>query len=103
MTVHITLFSGTADARRNALLFETLGRAILDSACTKSVAGCEWLQEFLATLSEDEMKLVEEKESNASYLFGDGVENKRWYKRSLDWIIYHLLPAKRTAGHCGII
>ena len=76
MTVHITLFSGMADARRNMLVLETLGKAILDSACTKTVAGCEWLEEFLATLSQEEMKLVKENESKAAYLFGDGAENK---------------------------
>ena len=76
MTVHITLFSGVADARRNLLLIETLGKAILDSACTKTVAGCEWLEEFLATLSQEEMQCVVEKKSEASYLFGDGAENK---------------------------
>lgn len=76
MTVHITLFSGMADARRNALLIETFGKAILDSACTKTVAGSEWIQEFLATLSKEEMNSVLEQESKASYLFGDGAENR---------------------------
>ena len=76
MTVHITLFNGTADARRNNLLAETFGKGILDSACTKTVAGNVWLVEFLATLSSEDLKMVKEKSSKAAYLFGDGIENR---------------------------
>ncbi len=51
MTVHLTLLNGLADARRNSLLGESFGKGILDSACTKTVAGQVWLDEYLATLS----------------------------------------------------
>ena len=74
--VHITLFNGTADAQRNNLLAETFGKGILDSACTKTVAGNVWLVEYLATLSSDDLRMVKEKGSKAAYLFGDGIENR---------------------------
>eukprot|EP00794_Sanderia_malayensis_P014649 gene14649-16167_t len=39
MTVHLTLVAGTASDGQEQLLLNTLGKGILDTACTKSVAG----------------------------------------------------------------
>ena len=54
MTVHITLIAGSASKEQEVLLAESLARGILDSACTKTVAGKTWTEEFLSMLSEDE-------------------------------------------------
>ena len=54
------------------LVGETLGMAILDSGCTKTVCGDDWLQCLLGTLSSDELNQVTEKESSAIFKFGNG-------------------------------
>ena len=45
MTVHITLVTGKADSGTGSMLVESLGKGILDSACTKAVSGEEWMNE----------------------------------------------------------
>ena len=48
--------------------------AILDSGCTKTVAGKVWMDEFVATLSQEDRNLVSEVKSKAMFRFGDGKE-----------------------------
>ena len=47
--------------------------AILDTACSSTVCGTEWLTSFLQTLTPEERATVEEVESDAKFKFGDGV------------------------------
>ena len=54
------------------LLSEYSWSAILDSACTKTVAGLKWLSSYLENLSEEFQDLVEEKETDSVIMFGDG-------------------------------
>ena len=42
MTAHITLVTGKADSGTGSKLVGSLGKEILDSACTKTVSGEEW-------------------------------------------------------------
>ena len=50
--------------------------AVLDSACTHTIAGELWLEVFLGTLSDGDKNLVKIRNSNRSFCFGDGVAVK---------------------------
>ena len=76
MSVHITLLSTRPDDQQHNLLVESLGKGLLDSGCTKTVTGELWLQEYLTTLSESEIRGIREKQSKSVFRFGDGIENK---------------------------
>ena len=52
MTVHVMLLIGKKDSGISGMLGESLGKGILDSACTKTVAGMNWLNEYVAILPE---------------------------------------------------
>ena len=51
---------------------ETFNSAILDSGCSKTVCGEEWLKSYISSLSEYEVSRVEEQKSVAKFRFGDG-------------------------------
>ena len=75
-TVHITLLTSKPDAVQKNLLVESLGKGLLDSGCTKTVTGEQWLEEYCSTLCDaDKMKVVE-KSSKSLFRFGYGVESK---------------------------
>ena len=77
MTVHITLVTGTDVSWTGNMLLESLGKGILDSACTKTVSGEKWMDEYIRNLNEeDKKKVVCETESKSLFRFGNGVENK---------------------------
>ena len=58
------------------LFNESMYYAILDTACSSTVCGVEWLTSFLQTLTPEERANVEEVESDAKFKFGDGVTYK---------------------------
>ena len=72
MNVHITLLAANPHV---TLLSETFGHMILDSGCSKTVAGESWLNEFIHTLTEKDKAAISEKKSSSIFRFGDGVEN----------------------------
>lgn len=78
MTVHIALVAGMSDNQGRNSLGDTIGKGVLDSACTKSVAGELWIKEFVDTLDETERRNVEqsERKSMSLFRFGDGKESK---------------------------
>ena len=78
MTVHITLVTGTDVSWTGNMLLESLGKGILDSACTKTVSGEKWMDEYIRNLNEEDKKEVvcSETESKSLFRFGNGVENK---------------------------
>ena len=49
---------------------ETFGCGILDSGCSKTVCGIEWLEIYLETLSESERSKVKFEDSDARFKFG---------------------------------
>ena len=49
---------------------ETFGCGLLDSGCTKTVCGDEWLETYLDTLGVDEIKEVKFEDSDARFKFG---------------------------------
>ena len=77
MTVHITLVTGKADTGTGSMLVESLDKGILDSACTNTVSGEEWMNEYIEKLNEEDKKevLCHETESKSLFRFGDGVES----------------------------
>ena len=73
--VHITLMS--SDDRVNGLIGQTFGMAVVDSACTKTVAGAIWVDEYLSTLTKSQLKSVKSTtETDVKFKFGDGQEVK---------------------------
>ena len=78
LTVHLTLVAGSASKEQEVMLVESLARGILDSACTKTVAGQTWIEEYLSLLSASEREAVlrSAKSSSSLYRFGDGKETR---------------------------
>ena len=74
--IKITLLNGKSDTDMEGLVGECFGKALLDSACTKTVCGEPWMKVYLEILGDDEMKLVETTHSDTKFRFGDGVEIK---------------------------
>ena len=94
MAINITLLSGKGDVAQCYLMAESVGYGVLDTACTKTVAGEEWMVEYLASLTESERLEVgtTERNTTSAYRFGDGVET-----RSLKTVdIPVQIPGKRS-------
>ena len=74
--VHITLFESSShdlsDGKMKDFVGETLSSAVLDTGCTKTVCGCNWLNYYLDTLDEVEKQSVQIHPSNTVFKFGDG-------------------------------
>ena len=60
------------DLEMNKLLGETIGFAIIDSGCTKTVCGDQWLNLYLESLSREDRKSVISKPSTNNFRFGVG-------------------------------
>ena len=52
-------------------LGETLNLAVLDSGCTKTVCGQEWLKCYIESLCDDDRKKIQEFTSETEFKFGD--------------------------------
>ena len=65
-----------ADVKRSSemteLLLDSFNYALLDSACSSTVCGADWLQSYLEVLSQEDLSKVEEEESGKTFRFGDG-------------------------------
>ena len=65
------------DEEELCLLIEEAGnRGVLDTACSKTVAGLEWISEFLNDLPQNIVKDLEVQESMKVYQFGGGEKRK---------------------------
>lgn len=71
--VHITLFNSRINEDRSTLVEETLGMAVLDCGCSKTVTGVRWLESYIDALSENDRACIQSKSSNTNFKFGDGV------------------------------
>lgn len=76
--VHLSLFMGyTSDgpykSKLQTLNSESRGCAVLDTGCSTTVCGRNWLHNYLETLSEYERANIIEEVSSSSFTFGDGV------------------------------
>ena len=56
----------------SVLMTESISYAILDTACSSTVCGVDWLKSYIQTLSEEEKMKIEEEESETTFRFGDG-------------------------------
>ena len=54
------------------LLKETLGLAVIDSACSRTVMGATWFEVFQESMSQDDLNKVERRKSDRKFCFGDG-------------------------------
>ena len=70
----ITLFQDTVDNNDSLKWFlgETIGCAVVDSGCSKTVAGSKWVQCFLESLDSDDLSKIHTKASNEVFKFGKG-------------------------------
>ena len=73
MAIHVTLIESK---EQDVMLKESLARGILDSACTKTVAGKIWTDEYVSMRTNWEREQVSKsaKVSSSLYRFGDGKE-----------------------------
>ena len=51
MAIHVTLIAGSVSKEQDVMLKESLARGILDSACTRRVAGKIWTDEYVYMLT----------------------------------------------------
>ena len=56
----------------NNLVRESYGCGLLDTGCMRTVAGSEWIQNYIESLTTHDRMLVTEVPSSASFTFGDG-------------------------------
>ena len=78
MAINITLLAGKGDTEKCYLMSEGVGYGVLDTACTKTVAGTEWMNEYMASLIETERASIKrsERSTQSAYRVGDGVESQ---------------------------
>ncbi|ESP03465.1 hypothetical protein LOTGIDRAFT_171402 [Lottia gigantea] len=55
------------------LVVESSGAGVLDTACTKTVCGCQWYNDYLSRLHPNLVKLIQTFPSDRTFRFGDGV------------------------------
>ena len=56
----------------SSLVFETLSCAVIDSGCTKTVVGKNWVEQYAETLGEEERRMMTSTECTTPFKFGDG-------------------------------
>ena len=57
-----------------SLVHETLACAVIDSGCTKTVVGRNWINYYKETLDEDQLRLMMIEKCATPFRFGDGLE-----------------------------
>ena len=78
--INITLSADEQEKTSN-LMANTVGYGVLDSACTKTVAGEKWMEEYIATLTVEETERIKSTKtvSMSTFKFGDGVATRSKY------------------------
>ena len=56
------------------LVYETLACAVIDSGCTKTVVGRNWISHYKETLDESQLRLMTSEKCATPFRFGDGLE-----------------------------
>ena len=80
-SVHLLLFMGYTSGdqqynKLNKLVSDSHGYALLDTGCSTTVCGEEWLNHYVQNLTEYDASKIVEKTSSASFTFGDGASVK---------------------------
>ena len=88
--VYLTFFIGysgdtktAADNKLNNLVNESSMSAVLDSGCSKTVCGENWLFNYTKNLSDYDQQHIKKTDSSASFTFGDGSSEKSLMRLSL--------------------
>jgi len=99
-TVHVSLITATDQTGKRSII-SLVGKGILDTGCTKMVAGKAWMDEFMHMLSEeDKEKMVSSsRESRHLYRFGDGHEDKSMQEIDIPLLIC----GKRIVVPCDVV
>ena len=71
---YLTLFTKSKKSENEIFLTESMGCAIIDTACTRTVCGKTWFEDFVNSLEEQDKDSIEERESNRKFRFGDGAQ-----------------------------
>ena len=69
---NITLFTKASMSDSEIFLAESLGSAIIDTACTRTVCGEKWLENYIKELSQDGVNKMLKTEILKPFRFGDG-------------------------------
>ena len=82
--VNVTLVT-----EHNPQLSDSLGKGVLDSACTKTVAGEIWVREYLGLLGIEKTNevLKSKRKSMSTYRFGDGKETVSIYQLEVPFVM----------------
>ena len=70
--IHIVLMNSSPEL--STLVRESLGMGLLDSACTRTVAGQAWFDAYCESLSDPDIALVKSSKVSTKFRFGDGEE-----------------------------
>jgi hypothetical protein len=76
--VQVTLLAEDSqlESKMNWLLGESIGSVLLDSGCSKTVCGKQWLKCFVDTLNIEQRHSIVYQPSSSIYRFGDGKRMK---------------------------
>jgi transposase InsO family protein len=88
------LFTGNVESEMQALTSETMQSAVLDSACSSTVAGEAWMQCYLDSLDPQEFEQVVRTDSDTVFKFGGGSRLKSKEKVTF--------PCKIAGTNCEI-
>ena len=66
------LFTGNISVYSSQLVMEANNSAVLDSACSSTVCGKDWLDNYVKSLTPDKKEYVSVTESNETFRFGGG-------------------------------
>ena len=70
---HLALFTKSATPSAYEIFtVESFGAAILDTACSKTVCGQKWFENYMSNLSQDDKNKVSSTSSSKLFKFGDG-------------------------------
>lgn len=69
---NITLFSKETLSDAEVFMVESLGSAVIDTACTKTVCGQKWFDHYVSGLKTAELKKLKRTDSARAFKFGDG-------------------------------
>ena len=72
----ITLFFGNQESDMYLFTSEARNSTVLDSGCTSSVAGQDWLNCFIDCMNENDVGLIKKAESSKVFKFREGEEKK---------------------------
>ena len=80
---NLALFTKEHKPENEILLTESFGCAIIDTACTKTVCGKRWYEEYVDQLEQKKKKQIKTGASAKTFRFGDGAKVKSYMKATI--------------------